>query len=323
MVSPAGRAAARPCRRSGSSMTRRARSGVARRARRRRSRRAGGRSASMFTSSTGIALSMSCRSACTAVTAATISGDPVTRGDREVEPRVGLPVRGRVARRRRPRRARATRQSRCAAVQVERRRRDVAAPGLDDPAEDQRVEQLLAARHQRAGAARGRLPGLVADHGAAAAAAGRLDQRRPRAARRSPRAGWRGRPPAARRARAPAAACCRAGRRPAGSRWPAARRSPRTRGARAPARSTDSLSSMLARGRASRASLVTSGQLRQWSDFIPILPATLDAPRAPTLRLSRPRAAPSPPWHAEHTSTDEAALPTTSNSSPSSATPRS
>ena len=87
----------------------------------------------------------------------------------------------------------------------------------------------------RAAARADGVPRLERDDRAAAAAAGGLDQSGlaqggHRLAQR--RAGDAG---AARRARARAAAWCRAGRRRAGSRWPAAPRTPRRRGARAPA----------------------------------------------------------------------------------------
>ena len=134
---------------------------------------------------------------------------------------------------RRPRRARrragpAGRRCRSRGRGDERRAR------LDHPTEDQRVTQVLAARHQRTGSARRRPPGPVAHDGPAAAARVVLDElgRAQGGDRLAQRGAGDAHP--ARPARAPAAACCRAGRRPAGSPSPAARRTPRTRGGRAP-----------------------------------------------------------------------------------------
>ena len=188
---------------------------------------------SMFFSSTGIALSMSCRSACTAVTERTVSGGPGDGGDREVEARVGLPVAGGVGG------AgdlvvRGDQEVALGRVQVEAGG-DVAGARLDDPAEDQHVAQLLAARHQRTGRRRrGRLLGAVADDRAAPATAGRLDERG--GAERGDRLaqGGAGDPQplgqlALGRQRAAPGVDAQPDR---GA--PAARHSPRTRGARAP-----------------------------------------------------------------------------------------
>ena len=129
----------------------------------------------MLTSSTGIALSMSCRSDCTEVTASMVSGDSVTAAM-----------------------ARWKRESawRCSAGWVARdllvghgqqlplvgpqlaRRRDVAGAGLDDPAEHQRVAQSSLRGTSAPRLAGRRPPRPVADDGAAAAAAGGLDQLR-------------------------------------------------------------------------------------------------------------------------------------------------
>ncbi len=93
---PAGRAAARPCRRSGAPS--RAAPATASRARIASTIRACCASeCSMFVGSTGIAVSISCRDACTDVTASISRREPVTVAIGEVEARVGLPVRGRRA----------------------------------------------------------------------------------------------------------------------------------------------------------------------------------------------------------------------------------
>ena len=190
----------------------------------------------MFTSSTGMALSMSCRSACTAATARIVSGDSVTAAMREVEPRVGLPVLGRVGRGRRPRRARSTSRSRCSGVAGRGRPRCGRHPARR-PGGTPACRAAASLRGtERPGAAGRRLARPVADHRAAAAAAGGLHevggaQRRDRLAQRRPRDAHPLGELALRRQRA-----CRAGRPRAGSRWRAARRSPRTRGARGPRR---------------------------------------------------------------------------------------
>ena len=94
----------------------------------------------MFTSSTGMALSMSCRSDCTAATARTVSGGLGDRGDREVEAGVGLPVLGRVGGAgdlvvRGDQQVALLRGQLAAGG-------DVAGARLDDAAEDQHVAQL-------------------------------------------------------------------------------------------------------------------------------------------------------------------------------------
>ena len=98
---PAARAAARPCRRSGAPS--RAVPATASRARIASTiGRAGRRSARCSSSAPGSRVSISCRDACTEVTASTTRREPGDRGDGQVEAGVGLPVRRRRAARRRP-----------------------------------------------------------------------------------------------------------------------------------------------------------------------------------------------------------------------------
>ena len=181
-----------------------------------------------------MATSMSCRSDWTLLTASISDGDPVSEA---------------MARCSRESACRCSAESaaRSTACRVERSGcrwsplsahagRKIGRARLDHPAEHQGVHQLGPAPGQSL--RRRKPPGWSAD--------GRPPCRRrgrgwcapcgPSAGRRSPPGASPGRPPSGRPARAPAAGCCRRDRRRAGSRWPAARHSPRRRAVPGPPR---------------------------------------------------------------------------------------
>ena len=277
----AGRAAARRCRRSAPPSPGAPRSRRARRGPPRRSARAGCRSASMLASSTGIALSISCSVACTDGHRLDDPREPVSAAMVEVEARVGLPVH-------RPGRVALTTAAWAAlqalallGVAASMPAASAAAPGSTmrrkSSASCQSARRAAVRRDARP---RRRGRGPHRDHGAAAAPAGGLHQSGLRAARPSPRAGWPGRRPAARPARARAAACCPAGRRPAGSRVASCSTQaskawwPRTGRSTVLAQAVDRAADPAGDGRSgaaevTAASLTTGTRRCQWSEFKP------------------------------------------------------
>ena len=234
--------------------------------------------------------------ACTEVTASISSRRAGDGGDRQVEPGVGLPVRGRL-RGAGDRLVAPAPAARRVASYSSARGRELRGTRLDDPPELQRVQPVRRAATASGAPTAGRRgrglsvttvppprPRVVSTSPACRSAAiasrsvaretseplGQLALRRQRA--------------------------CPAGRRPAGSPSPAAPRRPRRRGGRAPGAAPPRGEGSCSRrrgggGRRSRAPVLRRIACRcQWSEFKPFLRAAVDVPIQPGLasRQRRP-----------------------------------